>query len=208
MVPKKVRCAFNSESKLLKKKFRLAMKYEMSDSDNVQEAILRLARQDAASAWNADLNPSQRAILRYLARANRFSRSPSHVADYLGTTRGTVSQSLKSLQQKGYVTERRSAQDRRIVSIHLTDSGQAAAADMSPMAQTLGQLAEQDRAALERILTDTLHHLSTRSNAPEFGPCHRCRHHRTRMDGPYCDLLSLPLRREETDQICHAQVSG
>ncbi|MDG1431396.1 MAG: MarR family winged helix-turn-helix transcriptional regulator [Paracoccaceae bacterium] len=59
----------------------------------------------------------------YLGQANRFSRSPSHVAEYLGTTRGTVSQSFKSLVQKGYVTEHRSKFDKRIISFELTASG-------------------------------------------------------------------------------------
>ena len=42
------------------------------------------------------LNPAQWEALRYLARANRFSRPPAGLADYLGSTRGTVSQTLDS----------------------------------------------------------------------------------------------------------------
>ena len=55
----------------------------------------RVDRVASAEDWSDDLNPTQMTILRYLDRANQFSRSPSNIADYLGTTRGTVSQSLK-----------------------------------------------------------------------------------------------------------------
>jgi predicted transcriptional regulator len=44
------------------------------------------------------LNPAQWEALRFLARANRFSRSPAAVADYLASTRGTVSQTLIALE--------------------------------------------------------------------------------------------------------------
>ena len=42
----------------------------------------------------------------YLARANRFSRGPSHLADWLGTTRGTVSQTLKALERDGLISRK------------------------------------------------------------------------------------------------------
>lgn len=49
------------------------------------------------------LNPAQWEALRYLGRANRFSRTPAGLAAYLGSTRGTVSQTLIALEQKGFL---------------------------------------------------------------------------------------------------------
>ena len=92
----------------------------------IRHLLDRLCRLAAAEEWTADLNPSQSAALAYLARANRFSRSPSQVADYLSSTRGTVSQTLKALHRKGYVAEVRSDTDRRSISYDVTRSGLAA----------------------------------------------------------------------------------
>ena len=41
----------------------------------------------------------------FIARANRFSRTPAALADYAGSTRGTISQTLIALEQKGLVRQ-------------------------------------------------------------------------------------------------------
>ena len=61
----------------------------------IRTLIERLAKITTAVDWQDGLNPAQYNALSYLALANRYSRSPSHVADYLCTTRGTASQTLK-----------------------------------------------------------------------------------------------------------------
>ncbi|MFC6657468.1 MarR family transcriptional regulator [Roseibium salinum] len=96
---------------------------ELTDTEIVRDLIDRLSRLIAAEEWNGPLNPSQFAALSYLARANRFSRAPSHVADYLATTRGTASQTLKALARKGLIAETRSQEDKRSIRYDVTDHG-------------------------------------------------------------------------------------
>ena len=62
----------------------------MKNDLKIREPITQLARLNATSTWKGDLNPAQKAVLEYLARASRFSRSPSQVAEYLGSTWGTT----------------------------------------------------------------------------------------------------------------------
>lgn len=57
----------------------------------------RLARNGEVSG---DLNPAQWEALRFVSRANRFSRTPAALAEYLGSTRGTVSQTLIALEKR------------------------------------------------------------------------------------------------------------
>jgi DNA-binding MarR family transcriptional regulator len=87
----------------------------------ISDLIDRLGRLNAAEEWNGPLNPSQFAALSYLARANRFSRAPSHVADYLATTRGTASQTLKALARKELIAESRLEEDKRSIRYDVTD---------------------------------------------------------------------------------------
>jgi len=173
----------------------------------IADLINRLARLDAASAWNVDLNPAQRAVLGYLARANRFSRSPSQVADYLGSTRGTVSQTCKSLVQKGFLTERRSTEDKRVISFDLTTKGTDALAEHSQLQAALARLTSAETSALSDALQDVLKSILAKNDGRPFGVCKTCRHHETRKTGGYCQLLAVPLEPAETEQICHEQDS-
>lgn len=180
----------------------------MNQDLHIREIINRLARLDAAPAWSGDLNPAQRAVLEYIGRANRFSRSPSHVAEYLGTTRGTVSQSFKSLLQKGYVTERRSTLDKRAISFDLTDRGREIIAAGNPLSDVLADCEAEQKVALLDALQALLSEMLAANSGRAFGICATCKHHEPRPDGGYCRLLSEPLSRAETGQICVEQISG
>lgn len=177
----------------------------MKQTERIRELITRLARLDAAESWGEDLNPAQRAALDYLSRANRFSRSPSHLADYLGSTRGTVSQTLKSLAQKGYVNEARSETDKRAITFDLTDRGAALAAQSRHLTAGIDGLPPEERCALEGALEAVLMAIVSQNARRPFGICRDCRHFANRQGQPYCGLLSLALRPQEPAQICHEQ---
>ncbi|RLJ41324.1 MarR family transcriptional regulator [Litoreibacter meonggei] len=175
----------------------------MKQDLEIRELINRLTRLDAATAWGGDLNPTQRAVLDYLGRANRFSRSPSHVAEYLGSTRGTVSQSFKSLVQKGYVTERRSKLDKRAISFELTETGNAVASAQNPLTIALADYPEGEKDNLLASLRGVLGAMLSQNKSRPFGICSSCMHHETTSNGGYCRLLSKPLLPFETHQICY-----
>lgn len=180
----------------------------MTQPDHIRSLITRLARLDASETWVAALNPAQVAALDYLSRANRFSRAPSHVADYLGTTRGTMSQTLKALARKGYVSERRSDTDKRSISYELTEAGRALAAGGGALVDAIEALPHEAQAYLGNGLSDLLAHQLRGNDGRRFGICKTCVHHRVTQDGPYCALLLLDLLPDEPDQICHEQVAA
>jgi DNA-binding MarR family transcriptional regulator len=179
----------------------------MKSELRIRELINRLARLDTAQAWQGDLNPTQAAVLDYLGRANRFSRSPSHVADYLGTTRGTISQSLKSLGQKGYVIERRSSTDRRAISFELTHKGIEAALAPNGMATAVFKMDQSSRQNLMASLEALLVPLLKENGGRPFGICKECKHFASRPGDSHCSLLSEDLSPTDANQICHEQTS-
>lgn len=178
----------------------------MNKQDRLRELINRLARLDAGEAWAGDLNPSQRTVLDYLNRANRFSRSPSHIAEYLGSTRGTVSQTLKSLGKKGYVTETRSDTDKRAIYFDLTEKGRGVVQLSNSLARGLSGLDADDQDTLNALLSNLLTGLIAQNNGRPFGICRHCAHFSDRANGGYCTLLSVHLTAHDTTQICHEQV--
>lgn len=159
----------------------------------------RLVRVHAAQRRSEGLTDAQIATLDYLAQANRFSRSPSVVAKYLATTRGTASQTLKALADRGLVVERSEAADKRQRLYDLTDAGRELATRL-PGQMPLGP----DPKALVKAAREILHRHLAGTAGPPFGFCRSCRHHLNR-DGQqaYCQLLKIDLEMPEYDQLCH-----
>jgi DNA-binding MarR family transcriptional regulator len=177
----------------------------MNKEHEIRELILRLARLDVSESWTGDLNPAQRSVLEYLSRANKFSRSPSHVAAFLGTTRGTISQTFKALLQKGYVTETRSQLDKRAIRFDLTQKGRALLTHPRMLISSLERLECSQENALQAALQSTLKNLLVQNKGQPFGVCKACRHFTNRDGGGYCNLLSEELALLEVEQICHEQ---
>ena len=65
------------------------------------------------TAMTGELSPAQWMALRFFARADSFSRTPSAFAEFQATTRGTASQAIKTLEAGGYLVRQRSQADGR-----------------------------------------------------------------------------------------------
>ena len=174
----------------------------MSRNTRIRNLINRLARLDAAGGWVGDLNPTQKAALEYLARANRYSRAPSQVADFIGTTRGTMSQTLKALMRKGYVSEQRQKTDQRSISYALTTTGAEILNQSNLVAEAISTLPDTVQQQLEQLLEQGLRAALTANGGRSFGLCHSCSHHRDHGDHGYCALLKLALEPGEKHKIC------
>ena len=81
-----------------------------------------------AEGYDGELSPAQWMALRFFARANSFSRTPSAFAEFQATTRGTASQAIKALEAGGYLVRQRSEADGRSVTLRLTNKGKKALA--------------------------------------------------------------------------------
>jgi DNA-binding MarR family transcriptional regulator len=89
--------------------------------------VARLLEQTARAVYEARgpraIHAGQWAVLRYLARASRQSRTVGGVATYLGVTHAPASRAVASLARKELVTVRADSEDRRIRRIDLTSAG-------------------------------------------------------------------------------------
>ncbi|KLN61590.1 MarR family transcriptional regulator [Kiloniella spongiae] len=158
------------------------------------------------------LKPAQWDALRYLAQANRFSRSPGALTSYLGATKGTISQTLMSLEKKGFVVKTQDLHDKRSVALELTTAGKNLAKEdaLQPFQKILSDLPANDQkditTALEKLL---LAKLRSDGNKP-FGICNTCRHFRKNNPSGsphFCDLLKEPLSDAGSEKICIEQAA-
>lgn len=172
--------------------------------------INRLDRLVRATDHRGGLNPAQRDALRYLGLANRFSRSPAALAEYLGATRGTVSQTLIALEAKGYVTREPHRRDRRAVALGLTAAGRAALNDdggVALLAEAVAAGAGAEAGTLARLLEATLAAAIAQNAGRAFGVCRTCRHFRAEAHPGtarphHCALLDAPLAEADARAIC------
>lgn len=155
---------------------RMTDSYEFDGADTA-ELLIQIGRLAYAEGGQAGLTPTQWMALRYFARANRFSRTVSAFADYHATTRGTVSQTVKTLTERGYLDRRRSESDGRSVRFDLTEKGRdVIAAD--PLSRLIGVIDNLPPAALQGLavqISGIAGSLSEVLGRPGFGPCRRCR---------------------------------
>lgn len=170
----------------------------MTEDEEIAELLDRIARLHGARRRSAALPEAQVAALDYLSRANRFSRTPSAVADYLAATRGTVSQTLITLARKGLVSEEPAPGDRRSRVYSLTPEGRAEIGAQAPGPDW----GEAGRQALLTGLRTALTAMIRDAGGRSFGLCRSCKHHRPREGGAFCALLCVPLDPAEADQIC------
>ena len=173
------------------------------DRTRIRDLVDRIARITAADEWGDDINPTQWVALSYLARANRFSRAPSQVAEFMAATRGTVSQTLKALARKELVSEHRSQLDKRWISYSVTEQGVAVLNRKTIIDEAAAGL--DDRTArrladgLEALVRQALGNRGKRA----FGICASCIHHKKQGAGGYCMLLQEELSPADGEKICH-----
>ena len=174
----------------------------------LRDLLDRIARLGASGEWSEVLNPAQRSVLSYLARANKYSRAPSNVADYMCTTRGTASQTLKSLVAKNLVVPSRSSSDKRSISYEVTDAGLLLLDTPSDLDASLNALSDRDSSALQRSLEAAVSDVLNRRGFRSFGICESCRHHLKTNEGRRCELLQIPLTDTEAGELCHEHDSA
>jgi len=169
----------------------------------IKDLIDRLGRIQAADEWACNVNPTQWTAISYLARANRFSRSPSHVADFMSATRGTVSQTLKALARKGLIVETRSENDKRSVSYSITNAAEQLLAKQGVIEKAVSSLDDEAALSLRSGLEALVHNALLDRGLKAFGVCETCKYHQKKAQGGYCKLLEESLTAPEAKQICH-----
>lgn len=181
---------------------------DQSRKVHIRDLIDRLARINAADEWSGEINPTQWTALSYLTKANRFSRSPSQVAEFMAVTRGTVSQTLKALSRKGLVDEVRSQTDKRWISYEVTPTGHAALERTTTMGDALSRMKDHQIGTLAKGLEQLARNALKARGKRAFGICKSCKYHQSRPNGGYCALLLEELSEPEVEQLCYEHVEA
>ena len=145
-------------------------------------------------------------VLKYLYKCNKVSDTPAALANYLGMTRGTVSQTLNLLEKKGYIAKTEDSKDRRVVHLSLTQDGQHTLEQAKPA--ELFIKASQFIKNIKNIgdfaadLDATLTALQKANNAQSYGVCSTCHYFTEADDKLLCGLFKQTLSDADVNKIC------
>jgi len=151
------------------------------------------------------LQPVHLNALYYFSVCNRYSDTLLALAEYLGQTRGTTSQTLKLLQTRGFITREPDALDGRVAHLKLTPEGRKIVESFWPtpiLTAAEAELSPLEWAALRDQLKRLLLTCQRANGQKTFAVCRSCRHHEKRPDGSFCALTQEPLSEEDSNQIC------
>lgn len=170
------------------------------------ERISALVRNDARrQAMPHELQPVHLQVLDYLSRANRFSDMPQAVGEYLGLTKGNMSQRINVLERLALIRKVADASDGRVVHLALTATGKRLLNTAHPPpswrdAESL--VSAKQLRDLEEPLAELMHALVAANGFKTFGQCKTCRFHRQQNRQPFCGLLQVELDPDQADRIC------
>ena len=142
--------------------------------------------------------------MRFFARANTATRTPSGFARFQATTRGTASQIVKSLEARGLVVRHSSETDGRSMRFDLTPAGKALL-PRDPLGAMIGVIAQVDAAERARFLEtlgDLAAALAGLQAVPAIGTCRGCTHFAPAGGGGHCACMAVDLAAEDIDRLC------
>jgi DNA-binding MarR family transcriptional regulator len=152
------------------------------------------------------LQPIQLEVLHYLSSCNQFSDTPMAVTEYLGQTKGTVSQTLKVLEKKQFINKVADVKDKRISHLKVTEKGNELIQENIPtkfIVEACKNLSLTQKNDISLALEQLLLSVVKSNNMKSFGICHSCRYHQKNDDGSYfCQLVKVPLTEKDISLVC------
>lgn len=144
-------------------------------------------------------------VLDYLSMCNKYSDTPAALSNFLGMTRGTVSQTLLLLEKKGYLKKTADTLDRRVVHLSLLPEGRGLLekARLTDLYKQAGELLNPDRLGnYNEAMISILSALQKSNKSHTFGLCKTCQYYTLSADGYFCGLTKESLTAEDSEKIC------
>lgn len=168
-------------------------------------SVYRAELRDQASTYGLKL--VQLEALIYFSVANRYSDTASALADYLGVTKGTASQTVIALQRHGLVQKKADDDDGRVLHCKVTAAGRDVLKAAHPAA-VLTDLSDDRLTEALTAATQLLRAFQTSRGLRVFGQCRTCSHFRREGSMQRCGLTGEPLTKGDSLLICREHTSA
>jgi len=170
------------------------------------ERISTLVRSEERKIYTAlALQPIHGQVLEYISQCNQHSNTPASVTEYLGLTKGTMSQTLQLLVRKGYIEKFQDESDRRVIRLKILAAGQDIVDRIKPLEifqQAENQINSENFTNLTDGLSKTLIALQQANDSKSFGLCNTCIYFAEQGAHYHCGLTDQPLKQADIEKIC------
>jgi DNA-binding MarR family transcriptional regulator len=173
----------------------------------------------AATGWYFEghrhgLRDREWMALRFLRRAHRFSQTPSALAGFIGATRASASQIVKTLEKNAFLVRKPSREDKRSVMLCLTPEGEKCLDQHDPInhiANAVAALGAEECMRLRNSLAKILNHLDAAHHRLNASICRDCmflaERGRSTSKGRtpaefMCRLYRAPISPEQMELLC------
>ncbi|MGZ8162969.1 MAG: MarR family winged helix-turn-helix transcriptional regulator [Methylobacter sp.] len=179
--------------------------------DLIERMTALMRSEERKKCTELGLQPVHLQVLDYLSRCNRYSDTPAALTNYLGMTRGTVSQTLLLLVKKGFIKKTIDAADRRMVHLALLPAGEAILKDARSselFTQASLILSENNFHNQEEIFVKALLALQKANKSHSFGLCKTCNYFTRTSESFACGLTHEALSQSDSEKICQEHTVG
>lgn len=173
---------------------------------NLIERLANLLRQETRlEGQSLGLQPVQQEALYYLSTCNRYSDTMLAVTEFLGLTKGTVSQSLKILENKALIVKVKDKNDKRITHLKVTKAGDEFLNKTCPpqkFTDAIASLSVDEEFETKTLLKKVLSNYQQATGRTAFGVCQHCKFNQQTSGGIVCGLTKEALSSDDIMLIC------
>ncbi len=183
-----------------------------SIESKIVASLERVSQAFRVLLWNESkefsLSPIQVQVLIFLLHHSDQKRKVSYLAEEFNMTKATISDTIKTLEQKHLIKKTYEPQDTRSYIIHLTKKGKDLAEQTSSFAKQIqipiDKLHSDDKENLLLSLLDIIHHLNKSGVITIQRMCFTCQFYKSTKNGKehFCGLLNTKLADTELRIDC------
>jgi DNA-binding MarR family transcriptional regulator len=183
-----------------------------SIESKIVASLERVSQAFRVLLWNESkefsLSPIQVQVLIFLLHHSDRKRKVSYLADEFNMTKATISDTIKTLEQKQLIKKEYEPYDTRSYIIHLTKKGKDTAEQTSLFAKQIqvpiDKLHASDKENLLLSLFDIIHHLNKSGIITIQRMCFTCQFYKATKNGQahFCTLLNTKLADAELRIDC------
>ena len=189
-------------------KFNAVKKSNVFDLIECMAGLIRSEERKRCTGLKLQLVHFQ--VLEYLSFCNKYSDTPAAIANYLGMTRGTVSQTLIILEKRAFIQKNRDSVDKRVFHIQLIPKGLETLKKAKPteLFQRAAEILQGDQSKIEGndIFIAALSALQKANDSNSFGVCKTCKNFTSKPKGFFCELTQEKLSKSDSEKVCQEHI--
>lgn len=139
-------------------------------------------------------------VLMYLAQCNRYSNTTQALSDFLGQTKGSISQTVGFLENENYLKRIQDQKDKRVFHLEISAKARRIAEEFTE--RFYGNFSGE--VISEKSLENMLMQIQKQNGLKSFGICDTCRFNTNPTGKKFvCGLTGENLSNEEVKLHCH-----